>query len=127
MKWFYFFIYNPYFNPHSDWTFFNTPIKSIEKPERNEILNKWNSIYYDNKHTYVAEFYQQYNETFLWTNCYNKTSTAYYMIIGDFNNEVFDIKYVIEKPYAYNCDFIQMKKDLQEYINQSNHVQTYKY
>lgn len=117
MKWFNFFVYNPYFNPHSDWIFFNEPIKPIEKIERNEILNKWNSIYYyENKQIYNSKFYDVYNQTFLWTNCYNKTSLAYYMIIGDFNKNKFDIKYVIEKPYAYNCDYIQMKTDLQEYI-----------
>ena len=108
-------LYRHYFNPHSDFMYFSKPIKVISKTLRNDILNKWSNIYsYRNEYKYNTKSYEHLNETLIWTNKINKESHALYMVMGNKIDDTFEIKYILEKPYSLDCDFLSLKKDLEE-------------
>jgi hypothetical protein len=114
MKWFNFFVYNPFFYNTVDLSH----IKYISKPIRNDILNIWDNIYiYQKKQIYHPNIYTKYNDTFLWTDIINKTYYEYYIILGDIQNETFIVKKIIQKPYSLNCNYLKMKHDLNNYMN----------
>ena len=108
-------LYSHYFNPHCDYMFFNKPLKVVSKTLRNDILCKWSNIYsYKGDYKYNPKQYDHVNETVLWTKYPNKESHAHYMVMGNTIADTFEIKYIVEKPYNLDCDFLALKKDLEQ-------------
>jgi Icc-related predicted phosphoesterase len=95
--------------------YFNEPIKVISKTVRNDILNKWSNIYsYRKDYKYNKNSYDHLNETWIWTNKLNKETHALYMVMGNKIEDTFEIKYILEKPYSLDCDFLSLKLDLEK-------------
>ena len=106
--------------PNSDYMFFNKHIVAIQIPLRNTILNKWSNIYsYDPCYKYNKDSYSHLNETVLWSKHTNTYGHACYMILGNKIKDTFEIKYILDKPYSLECDYLSMKKDLSNELNLS--------
>jgi len=105
-------IASPYFSRNTDYLFFNKPLCFINLKRRQTILSKWYN--YDQQKIY-RPVPLDLPHTFIWSPEINKTQHVQYMVIGVIKENIFEVRYIIPRPYIIDGNMLELKSDLVKY------------